>query len=128
MRNLFSFLLKNNFTLVFILFEGISIYLIVKNDHYQNATVLNSSNNIAASVLSVGNDVKEYVNLKKNNENLARENAQLRTILPASFYENKIKLPVTENVAKNIVSLPIHPKLSESDVKLIIKSVNRFAD
>ncbi|MDC0451475.1 DegT/DnrJ/EryC1/StrS family aminotransferase [Nitrosopumilus sp.] len=44
-----------------------------------------------------------------------------------SFYKKfSKKLQITEDVAKKIVSLPIHPNLSEKDITRIIKSVNKF--
>ena len=44
-----------------------------------------------------------------------------------SLYRNQTKLPVTEEFGKKIVSLPIHPNLTNSDVDKIIKSVNKYA-
>ncbi|MEO9276655.1 MAG: DegT/DnrJ/EryC1/StrS family aminotransferase [Nitrososphaera sp.] len=44
-----------------------------------------------------------------------------------SFYNSKTRLPLTESVSKKIVSIPIYPNLTESDVDKIIKSVNRFS-
>ncbi len=44
-----------------------------------------------------------------------------------SFYKSKEKLPITEKVGKNIVSIPNHPNLTENDVNYIIKSINKFA-
>jgi len=35
-------------------------------------------------------------------------------------------LPITEAVGKSIVTIPIHPNLSEQDVKRIIFCVNKF--
>ena len=43
-----------------------------------------------------------------------------------SFYKEKLKLPITENACKELVSLPMHPNLSENDVDYIIKSVNEL--
>jgi len=43
------------------------------------------------------------------------------------FYKGNHDLPITERIAKNIVSIPIHPNLSESDVDKIIKLTNRLA-
>lgn len=43
------------------------------------------------------------------------------------FYKSKLKLPITESVAESIVSIPIHPNLTEYDISKIIKSVNRFS-
>ena len=43
-------------------------------------------------------------------------------------YKNSIKLPVTEKVGKEIVSIPIHPNLDEVDIRKIIKYINKFAE
>jgi dTDP-4-amino-4,6-dideoxygalactose transaminase len=43
-------------------------------------------------------------------------------------YKNSIKLPVTERVGREIVSIPIHPNLSKDDVVKIIKYINKFAE
>ena len=43
-----------------------------------------------------------------------------------SFYYQKKKLPVTEKITKEIVSIPMHPNLTEKDIELIIKNVNKF--
>lgn len=43
-----------------------------------------------------------------------------------SFYNSAKKLPVTENTSKNIVSIPIHPNLSDSDVTRIVKLINNY--
>lgn len=44
-----------------------------------------------------------------------------------SFYKSKTRLPITEKVGKEIVTLPTHPNLTESDVEKIIKTVNKLA-
>lgn len=44
-----------------------------------------------------------------------------------SMYAKHSRLPITENVGKSIVTLPTHPNLSDSDVDLIIHSVNKFS-
>ena len=43
------------------------------------------------------------------------------------FYENKWKLPITDFVSQKIVSLPMHPNLSDYDISKIIKLVNKFS-
>ena len=45
-----------------------------------------------------------------------------------SLYKTKTKLPNTEQMGKTIVSLPMHPNLSDSDVDRVIDSVNKFAN
>ncbi|BDQ31802.1 DegT/DnrJ/EryC1/StrS family aminotransferase [Nitrosopumilus zosterae] len=42
-----------------------------------------------------------------------------------SFYKSKIKLPVTEKISNEIVSLPTHPNLTGKDVEKIINTVNK---
>jgi len=43
-----------------------------------------------------------------------------------SYYRKKEKLPITEKIGNEIVSIPIHPNLKESDVDYIIKTVNQI--
>lgn len=44
-----------------------------------------------------------------------------------SFYKSKIKLPITEKVGEEIVTLPTHPNLTQNDVEKIIKVVNELS-
>ena len=43
-----------------------------------------------------------------------------------SLYKSKIKLPITEKIGKEIVTLPTHPNITEKDLNKIIKTVNQF--
>jgi len=43
------------------------------------------------------------------------------------LYRNHIRLKNTEEAARRIVSLPMHPNLSDDDVSYVIKLVNKFA-
>ncbi|MGI0010515.1 MAG: DegT/DnrJ/EryC1/StrS family aminotransferase [Nitrosopumilaceae archaeon] len=65
--------------------------------------------------------------IKKMKENNIETGIHYIPIHKMSFYKQKSKLPVTERVSENIVSLPIHPNLDESDVNKIIKLTNRFS-
>jgi rod shape-determining protein MreC len=82
MRTLFLFLWKYNFFLLFLLMESLCMYIIVRNNSFQHASVLNSANRVAAGVQGVVNSVSGYINLKAENEALARENAALRVYIP----------------------------------------------
>jgi len=44
-----------------------------------------------------------------------------------TLYKSKIKLPITEKVGKEIVTLPTHPNISKTDVEKIIKIVNKYS-
>ena len=65
--------------------------------------------------------------IKKMNENGIEVGIHYKPAHQMSLYRNQTKLPVTEEFGKKIVSLPIHPNLTNSDVDKIIKSVNKYA-
>ena len=44
-----------------------------------------------------------------------------------SFYKKSIKLPVTEEVGKSIVTIPMHPNLTEYEIDKVITNVNKIA-
>jgi len=50
-----------------------------------------------------------------------------RPIHKMSYYKSKIKLPITEKAGSEIVTIPIHPNLTENNIEKIIKYVNRFS-
>lgn len=79
MRNLVEFLAKNYFFFLFLLLETFCIYILVQNNKYQRASFVNSSSQISASVLSTSENIQHYFYLKKENERLAKENAELHS-------------------------------------------------
>lgn len=85
MRTLVLFLLKNNFTLLFVLLELVCIFFIVQNNHYHRTSFINSANTFSGNLLQLNTDVKSYFNLKYTNEQLAHENALLQTLSSSSF-------------------------------------------
>tara|TARA_B110000438_G_scaffold121155_1_gene118297 strand:+ start:12992 stop:14101 length:1110 start_codon:yes stop_codon:yes gene_type:complete len=42
-----------------------------------------------------------------------------------SFYKNNLVLPITESISKEIVSIPIHPNITNDQTSFIIESVNQ---
>jgi dTDP-4-amino-4,6-dideoxygalactose transaminase len=44
-----------------------------------------------------------------------------------SLYKSKIKLPITEKIGREIVTLPTHPNIQKKDLEKIIKLVNKFS-
>ena len=43
------------------------------------------------------------------------------------MYNQYDSLPITENIGKQIVTIPIHPNLKAFEIEKIIKSVNYYA-
>lgn len=78
MQSLLILIRRFQFFLVFLLLESLSIVLMIRNNHYQNATVLNSANAYSGYLLSVSKSVSDYFGLFQVNQALAQENAELR--------------------------------------------------
>jgi rod shape-determining protein MreC len=118
MKNLFLFLWRNNYSIIFLLFEILCFVLIIRNNNFQNTSAFNSSNKIAGTVMEGVNYVNEYINLKATNKNLAKENARLRSLLPDAYYEN--------GILKNTVNDTIkHQQYSFIVAKVINNSITR---
>ncbi|MDO1448535.1 rod shape-determining protein MreC [Rhodocytophaga aerolata] len=80
MQRLFLFFYQYRAFIFFILIELLCAWLIVKNNRYQNAAFLNSTNRYAAQMMAATNTVIEFVNLRKVNADLAHENAKLNNL------------------------------------------------
>jgi len=91
MRNLWIFISKYNNFFLFILFFSISFAFIVKNNRFQRASTLNSSNAIMGSIYQQIDDFTQYLDLKQTNRNLAEENAYLRSQLKSSQYNRLVE-------------------------------------
>jgi len=88
MKNLILFIWKHSFFFLFLLLEGIAGFLIVSNNSYQRSAFINASNGFTASILSLSNNFTHYIGLVEANEELSRENARLRSMLPQSFLQH----------------------------------------
>ena len=44
-----------------------------------------------------------------------------------SLYKKSVKLPLTEKIANEIVTIPIHPNLTLGETDYIVKTINRFS-
>ncbi len=65
--------------------------------------------------------------MKKMKENGIETGIHYKPIHQMKYYNKKIKLTNTDIVGNEIVSLPTHPNLSESEISKVIKCVNLFA-
>ena len=70
-------------------------------------------------------------NRKKFRQNLAEKGIETGThykpIHLMKMYNQYDSLPITENIGKQIVTIPIHPNLKAFEIEKIIKSVNYYA-
>jgi len=89
MRNFLHFLIKHHNGLLFILLEIVAFILIVTYNQNQKAIYLSSSSKMSGGLFDAVSNVEQYFVLKKVNQELAEENAYLRSQLPTSFVQAK---------------------------------------
>jgi len=85
MKNFIRFILKYHFAILFFIIEVVSLLLVVNYNAYQRSSFLTSSSSISGSIFKRYSAGAEYLMLREINEDLARENAYLRSRLPESF-------------------------------------------
>lgn len=79
MRNLFQFVWRNHFVFLFLLLEVVSFSLIVTYNHYPEAVYFRFSQQVNGRLHRVTSDLSSYVHLREANQQLAAENAILRS-------------------------------------------------
>jgi rod shape-determining protein MreC len=78
MRNLLNFLARYNNLIIFLILEGISFYLLVNGNNYQNARIVMRTRGISRRIEERISNSRNYFNLREANESLASENIKLR--------------------------------------------------
>ena len=64
--------------------------------------------------------------MKKMLEDGIETGIHYKPVHKMSYFQNGMKLPVTEEIGEEIVSIPTHPNLSKTDVNKIINTINRL--
>lgn len=77
MRNLIAFLVRNSSWFVFIILEGICVFLLYQNNSYQRSIFFNAFNEISGRVYYVSGSIKTFLNLQTTNEELVLQNGKL---------------------------------------------------
>lgn len=91
MKSLFRYLLKNHVLALFLLLETFSLALVFNYNSFQKSQYLNSTNRVTGTVYNTYHQITRYFGLIKVNKELARENAQLHTLLQK--YSNRLAKP-----------------------------------
>jgi rod shape-determining protein MreC len=81
MQQIFNFIFKNSTRLLFLLLLGISLILTVQSHSYHRSKVVSSANFLTGGVYAQLNSAGEYFRLRGQNEELAKENARLKSLL-----------------------------------------------
>lgn len=118
MNNLIRFLKRYYFVFLFLLLEGIAIYLISRNTYHQGSSIINVANNISGGFYEQCNKITKYFYLASVNEALVKENALLRSQIESSYvkYSNK-EVEVEDTVYKQ--------RFTFVETKVISKSINK---
>lgn len=78
MRNLLNFLARYNNLIIFLILEGIAIYLLANGNTYHNIVILKGLRGVTRGVEERVSNVRAYFDLRVVNQALAGENTALR--------------------------------------------------
>jgi rod shape-determining protein MreC len=81
MQQIFSFIIKNSNRLLFLLLLGISLSLAIQSHSFHRSKIISSANFLSGGVYERINSMEEYLHLKEQNDQLALENANLKSLL-----------------------------------------------
>lgn len=101
MRNLLIFISKYNAFFLFVIFEIISLVLLLNYNAFQKASYIASSNEVVGAINARVAEVGSYLSLGRVNDSLARENAMLRNQLRSSFYIDTIAKRTVDDTIYN---------------------------
>jgi rod shape-determining protein MreC len=96
MQQIFNFILKNSNRLLFLLLLVISLSLTIQSHSYHKSKMISSANFFTGGIYEKINNVDEYFNLRSQNEELAKENARLKSLL--FNQKDTTKLPQIDSV------------------------------
>lgn len=78
MRSFFLFIIRHYVIFLFLLLEGIALFLVFTYNSFHNTYFLNSANTMTGNVLNTYGNFQEYFSLREVNDSLLRENSKLR--------------------------------------------------
>ena len=125
MQQIFNFIFKNSHRLLFLLLLVVSLVLTIQSHSYHKSKVISSANYFTGGIYEKINSVSEYLNLKTQNEELALENARLKSIIfnaKDTASVSKIDTIKGVNKANIIVSKVIHNSYNSYENYLTINS------
>lgn len=97
MEALFAFIKRYNYVFVFLLLEIFSIVFITQNSNYQGSKIVQAGNAVAGRCYGTMSLIRDYFGLRKENERLAAENAELRARLESSYISYNLREFVHED-------------------------------
>ena len=118
MRNLLNFLAKYNNLIIFLILEGITVYLLATGNNYHNTRVVNGIRGLINGIEEKINNTRTYLNLREINENLAAENVALRNSIGRLVKkENSLFFSVSDSIYRQ--------QYLHTSAEVINNSINR---
>lgn len=118
MRNLLNFLIRFNNLIIFLILEGITIYLLATGNNYHNTRAVNGIRGLTQGIETKINKARVYLNLREINESLSAENIALKNrIERLGRTESSLFFSVTDTV--------YNQKYNHTSAEVIENSVNR---
>jgi len=96
MQQIFNFILKNSNRLLFLLLLALSFSLTIQSHSFHKSKIISSANFFTGGIYEKVNSIDEYFGLKAQNEELAQENARLKSIL--FNQQDTTKLPQIDSI------------------------------
>lgn len=81
MQQILNFIIRNKNFLLFLLLFSLSILFTIQSHSYHKSKFINSANVLTGGVYNSVNNISDYFNLKSQNQLLAEENNQLKSLL-----------------------------------------------
>ncbi len=78
MRNLLNFLARYNQLIIFLILEGIAIFLLSTRNNYHNSMVIRGIRGITSGIEEKISNTRSYFHLREINQSLAQENVLLK--------------------------------------------------
>lgn len=97
MRSLWQLIFRYHVFILFLGLQTVALFLLVRNNNFHRATALHSANRITGELYARRTEVAEYLKLETINEQLAKENAQLKSSAPQAFVKLSDQLYLYED-------------------------------
>lgn len=96
MQQIVNFVLKNSNRLLFLLLLVISLSLTIQSHSYHKSKMISSANFFTGGIYEKVNNIDEYFSLRAQNDELALENARLKSLL--FNQKDTTKLPELDSI------------------------------
>ena len=96
MQQIVNFILKNSNRLLFLLLLVISLSLTIQSHSYHKSKIISSANFFTGGIYEKVNNIDEYFSLRAQNDELALENARLKSLL--FNQKDTAKLPEIDSI------------------------------